>query len=106
MTSDTIRQKFLYNIPLLDNGYPLVKLDDINSYSGNIKIIRLTELWNLELQNFKELLKNLSLNPSFILLKNDLYIQNNNPIMQNVIKCYLESFAYWFKKANLKVAII
>ena len=106
MTSDTVRQKFLYNIPLLDNGYPLVKLDDINSYSGNIKIIRLTELWNLELQNFKELLKILSINPSFILLKNDLYIQNNNPIMQNAIKCYLESFAYWFKKAKLKVAII
>ncbi len=106
MTSDTIRQKFLYNIPLLDNGFPLVKLDDIVSYSGDIKIIRLTELWKLELQSFKELLESLTITTSFILLKNDLSIQNDNPILSNAIKCYLESFAYWFKKANLKVAIV
>ena len=102
MTSDTVRQKFIYNTPYDDNEYPLVVEDEFDLNINDYEIIYATQLYQLEENDFDDYiieLKNKNIHK--VLIKNDCVFENDNPILKNASYCYIKAFVYLFKKQKL-----
>lgn len=105
MTSDTLRQKYIYNVPFDDNEQPLVKLDLGLKGNASAYTINATDLYFMEENSFITLCKNIDSRYSGIVINNDHDSRSKNRILENSNKCYLLSFAYLFKKAGFKCNI-
>lgn len=106
MTSDTIKQKFLYNIPLLDNDYPMVLIDKVYTKTDcNREKLYFSNICNLTKEKFDSLINVIKANGSdSIIIEND-FAHFDNLIIKNAVKYYLLAFAYWFKKNNINVIL-
>jgi hypothetical protein len=105
MTSDTIMQKYLYNVPLLDNGLPMFKNDQLLNQESSIRI-PLSFLQKKDVDDFKQYMLNIKkIDIKNITLYNDINLISSNKILCNVIDYYLYVFAYWFKKNGFLVNI-
>ena len=105
MTSDTLRQKFVYNVPFDDDEYPLVKLDTELVYEANLFTINASDLWFIEQGKFNKLCKMVRDHYAGIIIKYDHEYKSHNQILNRGNKCYLMSFVYLFKKNGIKCTI-
>jgi len=99
MTSDTIWQKFIYNVPLSDDGFPLVHLKKSLNYDVTIS---LTELFKTNQDKISTLFSKLK-RKKILILNNYGYFEND--VYLNGIKYYLLAYAYWLAKNNNDVNI-
>ena len=105
MTSDTLKQKYLYNVPLLDNEMPMFKNDIIIFNQESIRL-PLSLLYEKDNNSFKQLLLDLKkMGIKNIILYNDISFLSDNIILKNAIQYYINAFAYWFKKNKFIVTI-
>jgi len=105
MTSDTIIQKYLYNVPILDNGLPMFKNDIFLENESSIQI-PLSHLYKKDVNEFKQYIFDVrKIGIKNIILYNDIIIISNHKILYEVITYYIYAFAYWFKKNDFFVRI-
>ena len=104
MTSDTLKQKYLVNLPLLDNELPMFK-SELNNKCKSIRL-PLSSLQKKDVNSFKSLVADLKkMDIEQIIIYNDINILSNNIILTNAITYYTQAFAYWFKKNKFYVSI-
>lgn len=105
MTSDTIIQKYLYNVPLLDNGLPMFKNDKILDNESSIRI-PLSNLQKKDVYSFKRYMMDIKkLDIKNIILYNDLSLISKNKNLLDATNYYIHAFAYWFKRNGFLVKI-
>lgn len=105
MTSDTLKQKYLVNIPILDDELPMFKNDSIDSNRKKIRI-PISSLQKKDANSFKSLVIDLKkMDVEQVIIYNDINIISNNLILINAITYYKYAFAYWFKKNNFYVSL-
>ena len=105
MTSDTLRQKFIYDVPFDDDGFPLLKLDHIEN-KLKMHTVLASDLWFIETNTFNALCTMVKKSYAGVSIKIDHTFRSSNPILLRGYKCYLMSFAYLFKKEGLKCQIM
>ena len=72
MTSDTIRQKYIYNTPYDDNEFPLVLEDSFDIEKDKYTSINASYLYCLEEQDFKRVVQNIKTsNIDKVIIRND-----------------------------------
>ena len=107
MTSDSIRQKFIYNTPYDDNEFPLVIEDNIDIQKEKYLLVNASFLYRLEENDFDQLVaSNKSSNISNIVIRNDYYFKSSNKILINASLCHIMTFVYLFKKNGLRCKVI
>lgn len=107
MTSDTIRQKFIYNTPYDDNEFPLVLEDKIDIENDEYSSINASYLYCLEEDDFNKIVNNvISRNIDKVVIRNDYHFKSSNKILINASLCHIMSFVYLFKKNGLKCKVI
>ena len=105
MTSDTLRQKYVYNVPFDDDEYPLVKFDKELVNKANLFTIKASDLWFIEQEDFNKLCKVVKGHYDGIVIKYDYEHKSHNQTLYKGNKCYLLSFVYHFKKSGIKCTI-
>lgn len=107
MTSDTIRQKYIYNTPYNDDEFPLVLEDNIDINKSEYFSIDASFLYFLEEQDFIGIVNALkSSRITNVVIINDYHFKNTNKILNNASLCHIMSFVYLFKKNGLKCMVI
>lgn len=107
MVSSTLRQKFIYNTPFNDDDFPLVKLDrDIDIGSIHTFKINASKLYDLEENDFNELLKDIEIKCNSVLIINDYDFKSQNKNLINGSNAHILAFAYLFKKNGYKSNVI
>ncbi len=107
MTSDTIRQKFIYNTPYDDNEFPLVIEDDVDVDNIEFFSIKASYLYCLEEYDFIGIVQNIkSNNLDTVIIKNDYSHKSSNKILIDATLCHIMAFVYLFKKNGLNCKII
>ena len=107
MTSDTIRQKYIYNTPYDDNEFPLVLEDNIDIEKDIFSSINASYLYCLEEQDFKRVIQNIKTgNIDKVVIRNDYCFKSSNKILVNASLCHIMSFVYLFKKNGIKCKVI
>ena len=107
MTSDTIRQKYIYNTPYDDNEFPLVLEDGTDIEKDKFTSINASYLYCLEEQDFKRVVQSIKTsNMDKIIIKNDYCFKSSNIKLVNASLCHIMSFVYLFKKNGLKCKVI
>ena len=107
MTSDTVRQKYIYNTPYDDNEFPLVLEDNINVEKDIFYTINASFLYSLEEEDFKNVIQSIkSNNMNKVIIRNNLGFKSSNKILINASLCYIMSFVYLFKKSGLSCRVI
>ena len=106
MTSDTIRQKYIYNTPYDDNEFPLVLEDDADVENIQFFSIKASYLYYLDEHNFISIVQNIkSNNLDTVIIKNDYCYKSSNKILIDASLCHIMAFVYLFKKNGLKCKI-
>ena len=107
MLTDSLRQKFIYDVKPDENEMPDVKEDsDIDASSIKTYHTKLTSLCDLNDHDFEHLVAQIQYKYDSVLIQNDISFQNRNVILDNALKCYLYSFVFIFKKIGFKCATI
>ncbi|HBF68516.1 MAG TPA: hypothetical protein DDW20_04250 [Firmicutes bacterium] len=107
MTSDTIRQKFIYNTPYDDNEFPLVLEDNIDMENDKYYLINASYLYCLEEFEFNTIIKDIkNKNIDKVIIKNDYLLKSGNKILVNASLCYIMAFVYLFKKNGIKCKVM
>lgn len=108
MTSDTLRQKFIYNTPFNDDGFPLLN-SRLSVISEGMHIFSVSgkHLFELEKGDFDKLCDGLKNNGiDAIVIINDYHLQCQNPLLLRGIKAHLMSFCHLFQQKGFHSAIV
>jgi len=108
MTSDTLRQKFIYNTPFNDDGFPLLN-SRLSVISEGMRIFcasgkHLLELEQGDFDKFCDDSKDDNIDA--IVIIDDYHLQCQNPLLLRGIKAHLMSFCYLFQQKGFYSAIV
>lgn len=100
MTSDTLWQKYIYDMPFDDNEMPLLNSRmSVVASSNHCIMIPGKALYALDENKFVDLCKHLFFEKiENIIIKNDYEIKSKNQVIENAAKAHMMSFCHLFQE--------